>query len=41
MGKKLAPIAPGEILAMDYEMRRAMRDTWPAIEPRIRPIEAA
>jgi antitoxin HigA-1 len=28
-------------LQMDYDMRRARRDSWPMIEPRIRPIEAA
>ena len=28
-------------LQVDYDMRRAKRDTWPAVEKRIRPIEAA
>ena len=28
-------------LQMEYDIRRAQRETWPAIEPRIRPIEAA
>ncbi|MEX1203829.1 MAG: hypothetical protein WEB85_01150 [Dongiaceae bacterium] len=28
-------------LQMDYDVRRARRDTWPAVEPRIRPIRAA
>lgn len=28
-------------LQMDYDIRRAQRDTWPDIEDRIRPIEAA
>ena len=27
-------------LQVDYDMRRAKRDTWPAVEKRIRPIEA-
>lgn len=28
-------------LQADYDIRRAMRDTWPAVEPLIRPIRAA
>ncbi len=28
-------------LQMDYDIRHAKRDTWPAVEKRIRPIEAA
>lgn len=28
-------------LQTDYDLRRAMRDTWPRIEPLIRPIRAA
>ena len=28
-------------LQSDYDIRSAMRDTWPAIEPLIRPIRAA
>ena len=28
-------------LQMDYDVRRARRDIWPAVEPRIRPIRAA
>lgn len=28
-------------LQMDYELRRARRDTWPSIEGRIRSIDAA
>lgn len=28
-------------LQMEYDIRRARRDLWPAIEPRIRPLTAA
>lgn len=28
-------------LQADHDIRRAKRDTWPKIEPRIRPIQAA
>lgn len=28
-------------LQMEYDIRRARRDVWPAIEPRIRPLRAA
>lgn len=28
-------------LQMEYDMRRVMRETWPSVEPRIRPIGAA
>ena len=28
-------------LQMEYDMRRAKRETWPSIEPRIRPIQGA
>ncbi len=28
-------------LQMEYDMRRAKREVWPQIEPRIRPIQAA
>ncbi len=28
-------------LQADYDIRRAMRDTWPRVEPLIRPIRAA
>ena len=28
-------------LQADYDLRRAKRDTWPQVEGRIRPIEAA
>ena len=28
-------------LQVDYDIRRAKRGTWPAVEKRIRPIEAA
>ena len=28
-------------LQMEYDIRRARRDVWPAIEPRIRPFRAA
>ena len=28
-------------LRSDYDIRRALRDTWPKIEPLIRPIRAA
>ena len=28
-------------LQMDYDIRRMRRDTWPAVEPRIRPMETA
>ena len=28
-------------LQMEYDMRRAKREIWPQIEPRIRPIQAA
>jgi len=28
-------------LQMEYDLRRARRDVWPQVEPKIRPIEAA
>ena len=28
-------------LQMEYDVRRAKREVWPEIEPRIRPIQAA
>ncbi len=28
-------------LQAEYDIRRARRETWPSIEPRIRPIQAA
>ncbi len=28
-------------LQMEYDIRRAKRDVWPAVEPRVRPFEAA
>ncbi len=28
-------------LQMEYDIRRAKREVWPQIEPRIRPIQAA
>lgn len=28
-------------LQMDYDLRRAERETWPAVEPRIRGLDAA
>ncbi|MGQ0662697.1 MAG: HigA family addiction module antitoxin [Pseudomonadota bacterium] len=28
-------------LQMEYDVRRVKRDTWPLVEPRIRPIRAA
>lgn len=28
-------------LQTEYDLRRATRDTWPSVEPRIRPLKAA